>query len=66
MGITIEEKSFFIFRKLELFYNNTFNTLVRDKELPTVLLTLSTLYPIENYSYFFSAYSLDDNFSPIL
>ena len=63
-GTTAVEEPLFSFLKLELLTDNTFNTLVRDKELPIAPPTPSVSHPLKDESDLFFAYSSNDNSLP--
>ena len=61
MGTTAAEEPLFSFPKLEPFTDNTFNTPVRDKELPAP----SVSHSAKDDSYLLSAHSSDNSSPPI-
>ena len=63
IGTTVIKEPLFSFSKLKPLTDNTFNILVRDKELPTAPPILSVSHHAEDDTDSFSAYSSDDNSS---
>lgn len=64
MGMTVVEKLFFFFPKLELFTDSTFNTSVRDEEeLSIVPLIPSVSHPTKDDNDYLFAHFSDNNSS---